>query len=62
MFHQYQVELAGVHDLQVMEVGTRAHPGRYLSGPKKCISRDVSMTRAEKASCSATKDIGEKLF
>ncbi|RAK83046.1 hypothetical protein BO79DRAFT_233655 [Aspergillus costaricaensis CBS 115574] len=49
MFHQYHVELAGVHDLQVMEVGTRAHPGKYLAG-------------SGKASWSATKEIGKTLF
>ncbi|PYH29290.1 uncharacterized protein BO87DRAFT_401472 [Aspergillus neoniger CBS 115656] len=44
MFHQHQAELAGVHDLQVMEVGTRAHPGKYLAGLGKCISRDIEKT------------------
>ncbi|GLA08253.1 hypothetical protein AnigIFM60653_009782 [Aspergillus niger] len=47
MFHQYQVELAGIYDLQVMEVGTRARPGKYLASPAK-YSRDVPMTPTEK--------------
>ncbi|OJI83214.1 hypothetical protein ASPTUDRAFT_123314, partial [Aspergillus tubingensis CBS 134.48] len=62
MFHQYQVELAGVHDLKVMEVGIRAHPGKYLAGLGQCISRDVSITQADKANWSATKEIGKTLF
>ncbi|RAH63501.1 hypothetical protein BO85DRAFT_495395 [Aspergillus piperis CBS 112811] len=62
MFHQYQVELAGVHDLQVMEMGIRPHPGKYLAGLRKCISRDVPMTQADKANWSATKEIGKTLF
>ncbi|RDH36377.1 hypothetical protein BDQ94DRAFT_157840 [Aspergillus welwitschiae] len=49
MFHQYQVKLAGIYDLQVMEVGTRARPGKYLAGLAKCISRDAPMTPFEKA-------------
>lgn len=62
MFHQYQVELAGIYDLEVMEVGTRARPGKYLAGLAKCISRDVPMTPFEKASWRATKERGKTLF
>ncbi|GKZ52037.1 hypothetical protein AbraIFM66951_009920, partial [Aspergillus brasiliensis] len=40
LFHQYHVELAGVHNLQVMELGTRSHPGKFLTGLGKCISWD----------------------
>ncbi|GKZ64930.1 hypothetical protein AnigIFM50267_007086 [Aspergillus niger] len=56
MFHQYQVKLAGIYDLQVMEVGTRARPGKYLAGLAKCISRDAPMTPFEKASWRARKE------
>ncbi|GLA33565.1 hypothetical protein AnigIFM63309_000396 [Aspergillus niger] len=56
MFHQYQVKVAGIYDLQVMEVGTRARPGKYLAGLAKCISRDAPMTPFEKASWRARKD------
>ncbi|KAL3264391.1 hypothetical protein ABHI18_000799 [Aspergillus niger] len=62
MFHQYQVELAGIYDLQVMEVVTRARPGNYLAGLAKCISRDAPMTPSEKASWRATKERGKTLF
>ncbi|RDK41191.1 hypothetical protein M752DRAFT_267480 [Aspergillus phoenicis ATCC 13157] len=62
MFHQYQVELAGIYDLEVMEVGTRARPGKYLAGLAKCISRDVPMTPFEKANWRATKERGKTLF
>ncbi|KAI2896356.1 hypothetical protein CBS63078_5647 [Aspergillus niger] len=62
MFHQYQVELAGIYDLQVMKVGTRARPGKYLAGLAKCISRDAPMTPFEKASWRATKERGKILF
>ncbi|GKZ40080.1 hypothetical protein AbraIFM66950_002203, partial [Aspergillus brasiliensis] len=62
LFHQYHVELAGVHDLQVMELGTRTHSGKFLTGLGKCISRDVPMTAAEKARFLATKELGKALF
>ncbi|RDH26307.1 exonuclease [Aspergillus welwitschiae] len=51
LFSQYGIELAGVQDLQLMELATR-----------KCIEHDAPMTISGRARWKACKDGGRKLF
>lgn len=59
----YDVKLAGVHDLQLMEVATRPSWRRErVSGLAKCIEYDAGLTPNEKFTWKTVKDKGNKLF
>lgn len=62
LFSHFRVNLAGVIDLQLMELATRYFPRRYVSGLAKCIERDASLTAYEIRCCNASKEKGLKLF
>lgn len=73
LFHHYQVALAGIEDIQLMEYAarrrmmsytapqTRAPKGR-VSGLGRCIEHDVPLSEAERARLSAIKAKGTELF
>jgi exonuclease 3'-5' domain-containing protein 1 len=55
--------LAGVVDLQLMELATRTGPRRYVSGLAKCIERgEAALSHAERQAWAANKEIGKILF
>lgn len=63
LYKQYQVRLAGIHDLQLMELGKRRLFGKhYVSGLANCIENDAGLTLAEKAAWKANKEMGLNLF
>lgn len=62
LFHLFGIRLAGMQDLQLMEIATRSGPRRYLNGLSKCIERDISMTYPEEKQWKETKEKGVKLF
>lgn len=62
LFSHYKVSLAGVQDLQLMEVASRTYSKRLLCGLKKCIERDASLGSAERQAWMTTKEKGLKLF
>lgn len=62
LFSHYRVNLAGVQDLQLMEVATRNYSKRLLCGLKKAIEKDASLGFAERQAWMTTKEKGLKLF
>lgn len=62
LFHHFQIRLAGVEDIQLMELATRTFPKMYVCGLQRCIEHDARMTVAEKAAWIAAKEKGMKLF
>ncbi|KAK7751866.1 hypothetical protein SLS62_006167 [Diatrype stigma] len=63
LYKQYQVSLAGMHDLQLMELGKRNLGGkRFVNGLGKCIEYDAGLTLFEKAAWKSSKEIGFNLF
>ncbi|KAJ5154820.1 uncharacterized protein N7500_010259 [Penicillium coprophilum] len=62
LFSHFNVKLAGVIDLQLMELATSLFPRRYVSGLLKCIERDALLTTHELQFWKASKEKGLKLF
>ncbi|KAJ6016555.1 exonuclease [Penicillium herquei] len=62
LFSHYGIKLAGVQDLQLMELATRTFSKRLVNGLGKCIEHDAPMTISERARWKACKDGGRKLF
>lgn len=62
LFSHYGIRLAGVQDLQLMELATRTFPRRHVNGLAKCIERDGPMSPADLLTWKTTKEKGVKLF
>ncbi|CAG8032098.1 unnamed protein product, partial [Penicillium nalgiovense] len=62
LFSHFNVKLAGVIDLQLMELATRYFPRKYVNGLGKCIERDARLTTYETRLWKASKEKGLKLF
>ncbi|OJZ82088.1 hypothetical protein ASPFODRAFT_100125, partial [Aspergillus luchuensis CBS 106.47] len=59
----FNIKLAGVMNLQLMQLATSSFRGKYVSGLNiKCIERDASLTYGEYQMWKASKDRGLKLF
>ena len=58
----FQIKLANVDDLQLMELAVRPFDKRCVNGLKRCIERDAMMTPSEKRQWSKVKDEGHHLF
>lgn len=62
LFAHYGIQLAGIHDLQLMELVTRPHNKKFVKSLAKCIERDAPITFAERVLWSYTKERGRRLF
>jgi exonuclease 3'-5' domain-containing protein 1 len=62
LFHHFQINLSGVHDIQLMELATRNFPRKCVNGLQRCIENDAMMTAAEKLTWNKAKEEGLKLF
>ncbi|KAH8657291.1 hypothetical protein BGZ61DRAFT_500098 [Ilyonectria robusta] len=58
----FQIDLAGIHDLQLMELATRTFPKKCVNGLSKSIERDASLSSQERQTWTQTKDRGLRLF
>ncbi|KAI0439937.1 ribonuclease H-like domain-containing protein [Xylaria telfairii] len=62
LYSHYGIELQGIQDLQLMELATHTHSRKFITGLKKCIEKDMPMTKTEKHNWLMTKEEGLKLF
>ncbi|KAK3309811.1 ribonuclease H-like domain-containing protein [Chaetomium strumarium] len=62
LFSHFQICLAGVQDLQLMELATRTSPRKYVYGLARCIERDTTLSAAERRAWMATKERGARAF
>lgn len=62
LFSHFNVKLAGVIDLQLMELATRSFSRKYVNGLAKCIERDARLTTYEARCWKASKEKGLRLF
>ncbi|KAF3400191.1 hypothetical protein F1880_008391 [Penicillium rolfsii] len=62
LFSHFNIKLAGVIDLQLMQLATSSFRRRYVNGLDKCIERDASLTSSEYQIWKASKERGLKLF
>ncbi|KAJ9484645.1 hypothetical protein VN97_g8723 [Penicillium thymicola] len=58
LFHHFNVKLAGVIDLQLVELATRYYSRKYVSGLAKCIDRDAPLTADEMRTWKTSKEKG----
>ena len=62
LFALFNIRLAGVTDLQLMELATRTFSRRVVSGLAKCIERDAVLSWTERSVWMAAKKRGRRLF
>lgn len=65
LFHLFGISLAGVQDLQLMELAAnidRIYPRRYVSGLSKCIEKDLPATPELKREWLKVKAETKRLF
>jgi len=64
LFHHYEIKLAGIYDLQLMELATRRRqlPRKHLFGLSSCVERDALLTTADKGRWKDIKERGLNLF
>ncbi|OBT54342.1 hypothetical protein VE04_05784 [Pseudogymnoascus sp. 24MN13] len=60
----FAISLAGIHDLQLMELATRRRPRskKFLHGIARCITSDLSLGAYEHRRWRAARSRGERLF
>jgi len=62
LFAHYGVSVAGVHDVQLMELATRNYSRKFVLGLGKAIQQDISAPHATKQLWNTIKDEGVRLF
>lgn len=62
LFSLFGVRVAGIEDIQLMEIASRTSSKRLLNGLAKCIERDAPISFSDKREWRATKDEGHRLF
>lgn len=62
LYSKYQINLAGIHDLQLMELTTRTFSRRCVNGLSKCIERDAPLSSNERLVWARIKENGRRLF
>ncbi|PWY96532.1 ribonuclease H-like protein [Aspergillus sclerotioniger CBS 115572] len=62
LYHHFGVTLAGVQDLQLMELAAHDHRRPIVNGLKRCLEKDIRMSFAERRTCQEVKERGRRLF
>ncbi|KAI9764671.1 MAG: hypothetical protein M1835_007531 [Candelina submexicana] len=62
LYGNFGIKLAGVEDVQLLELASRSFSRKFVTGLAKCIERDAAMTPLEKREWEATKKEGRKVF
>jgi exonuclease 3'-5' domain-containing protein 1 len=62
LFHLFGISVAGIEDLQLMELGSRRFNKKLVNGLSKCIELDASLTATERQKWKDAKEKGNELF
>ncbi|KAK0612665.1 ribonuclease H-like domain-containing protein [Bombardia bombarda] len=62
LYSHFHIKLAGIQDLQLMELATRTFSRKFVNGLAKCIERDSPLSTDERVAWKAVKEKGAKLF
>ncbi|KAK0301567.1 hypothetical protein LTR82_018244, partial [Friedmanniomyces endolithicus] len=62
LFGLYEIRVAGIEDLQLMELASRNFSKRLVNGLAKCIERDSTIPFVERRRWQLVKDNGKHLF
>ncbi|KAL8730798.1 MAG: hypothetical protein Q9181_004542 [Wetmoreana brouardii] len=62
LYAHYGIDLAGIRDIQLMELGSRNAPKKYVNGLVRCIERDAGLTPTKAGYWRSVKERGQKLY
>lgn len=62
LYHQYGISLAGMDDIQLMEVASRTQTRPHLSGLARCIEYGVQLSSSDRRRFLELKKQGQRLF
>ncbi|KAL2062043.1 hypothetical protein VTL71DRAFT_6309 [Oculimacula yallundae] len=62
LFSHYEIKVAGIYDIQLMELATRDFSKKFVNGLAKCIERAIPLTGSEMRAWKDTKEKGLDLF
>ena len=62
LYSHFNISLAGVEDVQLLENAIRPCNRTYVNGMVKCIEKDASMTPSQRSEYRTMKEQGRKLF
>ncbi|KAK2757341.1 hypothetical protein FQN54_004855 [Arachnomyces sp. PD_36] len=62
LYSHFGIKLAGIHDIQLMELATRPFSRTYVNGLAKCLDRDAQLSWEERRVCAQVKEKGRMLF
>lgn len=62
LYHHFQINLAGIQDLQLMELATRGFSKKHVNGLSKCIERDAVLSISQSIAWKRVKEQGVKFF
>ncbi|KAK0263115.1 hypothetical protein LTR35_017614 [Friedmanniomyces endolithicus] len=62
LFGLYEIRVAGIEDLQLMELASRNFSKRHVNGLAKCIERESTIPFVERQRWQLVKDNGKHLF
>jgi exonuclease 3'-5' domain-containing protein 1 len=62
LYSLFGVSVAGIENLQLMELGSRRSSNKSVMGLAKCIEQDAPLSVAERKAWKAVKDSGIELF
>ncbi|KAL2830835.1 ribonuclease H-like domain-containing protein [Aspergillus cavernicola] len=62
LYAHFGVHLAGIQDIQLLELTTRSGSRRFINGLARCIERDAGLTWSEASGWKDIKDNGRQLF
>jgi exonuclease 3'-5' domain-containing protein 1 len=62
LYSHFQIKLAGIQDLQLMELATRTFSKAHVNGLGRCIERDAPLSSSERVTWKLAKEKGLKLF
>lgn len=62
LYAHFGIHLAGIQDIQLLELASRNGSRRFINGLARCIEHDAGLTRAEARLWRDIKDNGRRLF
>ena len=62
LYAHFEIGLACIQDIQLMELATRTFSKMHVNGLSRCIERDAVMTPSEKKCWTSVKEEGLKMF
>lgn len=62
LYSHFAIKLAGIEDIQLMELATRTFLKKYVNGLSKCIEKDARMSLMQRVEWKSVKEKGVKLF